>query len=100
MEPARDYVSMEAFRLAQQEAEHREERRSNYERRTDVRMDKMELEQLRHRELLQGKDGRNGVMGRVSLAEHVLAWHSKVLWAIGGSLITAIMGAAVKLYGS
>ena len=100
MDPAHDLVSMEAFKLAQQEAEHREEQRKGYERRTQDRMDKIELEQRRQSELMTGKDGRNGMLSRLSLAEHVITWHSKILWALGGSLITAAVGAlAVKLYG-
>ena len=100
MEPAHDLVTMEEFRLHQKDAEHKEDRRNGFERRTNERMDKLELEQRRQTELMTGKDGRNGMMSRLSLTEHIIAWHSKVLWGLGGSLATAVVGAAAKLYGA
>ena len=92
---APDFVRMEEFRLAQQEADHEKEERRHFERRAEDRMDKIELAQLRQQELLTGKDGRNGISSRLTLAEHIIGWHARLLWMLGGAFATAMIGAVV-----
>ena len=71
------------------------ERREDWQRRATDRTDRIELEQHRQREILVGKDGTNGLSSKVHILTRDFGILQRIVWLVGGSVITLLVGGAV-----
>lgn len=86
---AGDFVSTERFEREGQERRHEMRRLSD-------RVTLCESENHRHSVVLFGDESETGMRTEVALHAHTIATHQKILWALGGSLVTGIVGLLVK----